>query len=87
MRVNDGRVVSVSLDSGGELVSTEAVDFPTIDELFDGIQEAIDANYASIEVEFDPVLGYPARISVVTSFWITDSGFTQTAEAVTPAAR
>jgi hypothetical protein len=79
VRVEDGQVVSARLDTGRELDASEAADFPTVDQLFDGIQSAIDQNYASIQVEFDPTVGYPTRISIVTAFFITDAGVTETA--------
>lgn len=82
VRVEQGRVVSVLLDESPGRVSTDTADFPTIEELFAGIQASIDANHASIEVEFDPALGYPTQVSIVTSYWITDSGFNQTSGAL-----
>lgn len=82
IRVENGQVVSFQPDHEGDSALTNPADFPTIDELLDDIQQSINDNFASIQVEFDPTLGYPVRVATVTSFWITDAGFTETADSL-----
>ncbi len=49
---------------GTPLPSDQLEFFRTIDDLFEAIQSAIDNRAASLEVEYDPVLGYPTSISI-----------------------
>lgn len=58
MTVRDGRVVSlVSLETGQEVTQFRE-EFLTVEEIFDEIERALDDAY-SVQVEYDPELGYP----------------------------
>ena len=46
--------------------------FPTIDGMFDKIQDAIDRNSARVDVSYDPARGYPVSIALDGSTQIAD---------------
>lgn len=66
--VQDGRTVSITpgdddptpLENNGQVFTTYA----TADDLFALVQRAIDARADSLDVDYDPVLGYPTRITI-----------------------
>lgn len=63
IEVRGGQVASVS-DTGAP-PGTEAITaFPTIDDLFDRIEEAIRDEAAALSVSYDPDLGYPTEIII-----------------------
>lgn len=63
IEVRDGRVTSVS-DTGAPPGTEPLTAFPTIDDLFDRIEEAIRDEAAALSVSYDPVLGYPTEIII-----------------------
>lgn len=65
VEVRNGRVWQVTLTESGQLLNpeTEAL-FPSINDLFDRIDEAIRLEAASIDVSYHPTLGYPIEIAI-----------------------
>lgn len=65
IEVRDGVVVAVVYRDTGQ-PATEAAQrhFPSVDELFDQIEDAIRREAASLLVSYDPELGYPTRIEI-----------------------
>eukprot|EP00210_Caulerpa_lentillifera_P007253 g6939.t1 len=66
LRVEKDTIVSVSPDNG----FTD--NLPTVEGLFDLIQEAISSRVAELIVEYDPTLGYPTRVKIDRDFRIAD---------------
>lgn len=90
INVENGAVASaIYVDDGGSVTLDQFADVPTINELFDQIQEILDApesyyeGYALI-FEYDAALGYPKSIKLVAPVNIADGGSTQTAELLPP---
>jgi hypothetical protein len=72
-----GGVVSrvVLLETGAEVSSQERGRFPTVEGIFARIRAAAkDESLADIKVEFDPVLGYPTRVTFAAKPDILDGG-------------
>ena len=63
--VRDGRVAEVVLAETGQAASPEG--YPTVDDLFGILQEAVDSSAYDIRATYDPARGYP------TSFYIDRS--------------
>jgi len=63
IEVRSGRVAQVRYSDSGELTST-VQGYPTIDELFELIDEGIRAEAASMRVSYDQQLGYPTEIRI-----------------------
>ena len=77
IEVQAGSVARVTfLDNGETLASPPAEAFPTIEDLFDLVDEAVQMNAASLVVTYDPTLGYPTLISVDYRRDIADDEFT-----------
>jgi hypothetical protein len=65
IEVRAGSVTRVTyLDNAQTLESPPADAFPTIDDLFDHIDEAARMDAASLVVTYDATLGYPTLISI-----------------------
>ena len=76
--VRDDTIDTVTdLDSGDPITEFTAGVFPTIDVLFDFIQNAIDNAASQIDIRYDAVLGYPTDIDIdpSRSFFNDDSRF------------
>ena len=76
--VRDGVIEEVTDVDTGQPVDPEIVGtFPTIDQVFDLIQDAIDQDAAQIDVTYDEVLGFPsdADIDLSRSQFNDDVGF------------
>ncbi len=66
--VQNGRTISITpgdadptpLENNGQVFARYA----TVDDLFAVIQRAIDTRADSLDVEYDPVLGYPTAITI-----------------------
>lgn len=66
--VQNGRTVSITpgdndptlLENNGQVFAAYA----TLDDLFGVIQRAINARADSLDVDYDPTLGYPTRITI-----------------------
>lgn len=65
VEVRSGRVWRVTLTDTEQIVDeqTEAL-FPSVNDLFDRIDAAIRQEAASIQVSYDPTLGYPTEITI-----------------------
>ena len=63
--VRAGAVVgAVYLDASGPVEPALLSYIPTVPDLFDLIQDALDRHAASFLAEYDPGLGYPTRIEI-----------------------
>ena len=63
--VRDGAVVGADyLDSGGPVDKALLTYVPTVPDLFDLIQDALDRKVAWFSADYDPTYGYPTRIEV-----------------------
>lgn len=73
VEVRGGRVVDVEYVGSGEGVDPEAVAlFPTIDDLFERIDDAIHMEAASLVVSYDQALGYPKAIEIDYDMEVVD---------------
>lgn len=71
--VKNGAVVGADyLDSGGAVEATLLTYIPTIPDLFDLIQDAINRKPASFLAIYDPTYGYPTRIEIDYSASVAD---------------
>jgi hypothetical protein len=85
IEVLGGSVTSVTfLDDGESLQSPTVGAFPTIDDLFAKIDEAIESDAESVVVTYHPTLGYPTLLSVDYRREIADDEFTITASNLEP---
>ncbi len=83
--VSDDAVISgVYIDDGTAVPQADLADFPSVEELFDIIQSAIDSRADSIIVEYDPSLGFPTRIALDFASGASDDEITHTAAGVVP---
>lgn len=74
--VQDGAVVSrVYVSGGGPVPPVLESAFPSIDGLFELIEEALRQNAYSLDVRYDATLGYPTIISVDYDRQIADDEF------------
>ena len=64
IEVVNGLVSSVSPPDPGDLFAGPVTEPPTIEDLFETIQRVIDQGADSFDAEYDPVLGYPSRVSI-----------------------
>jgi hypothetical protein len=70
IEVWDGVVVSAVDPDTGDPLDPPQEGFPTIDDLFDEIQEAIDREADEIQASYDEDFGYPVNVFVD---WITNA--------------
>lgn len=65
VEVRNGRVWQVTLTDTGQLVNaeTEAL-FPSVNDLFDRIDEAIRLEAATINISYHTTLGYPLEVTI-----------------------
>ncbi len=77
IEIQAGSVTRVTfLDNGETLENPPTEAFPTIEDLFDLVDEAMQMNAAFLVVTYDPTLGYPTLISVDYRRDIADDEFT-----------
>jgi hypothetical protein len=74
--VTDGVIASATDREGGAVLPEVLANLPTIEDLFDRIDEAYDRPADSIEVTFDPAAGYPTEVDIDYSTAIADEEFT-----------
>lgn len=79
--VDDAGVVTGQRTISGEPESEP----PTIDDLFDQLEAAIDGDAASISASFEQTLGYPVRFSIDFDEMIADEEQGRTTRWLTPA--
>jgi len=96
IEVWDGVVVSAVDPDTGDPLDPPQEGFPTIDDLFDEIQESIDREADEIQATYDEDLGYPVNVFVdwiinaiddEMSFHVTDYTEALTAQASLPRTR
>lgn len=68
----DGSVNDVFADTGIAVPENYNHANATIDSLFDEIKAAIDSNADNVQVEYDPISGYPTSIFIDYSTQIAD---------------
>lgn len=81
--VSNGDVVSATNSEGVAVPGEVLAELPTIEAIFDRIDEAYERPADSIEVEFDPAMGYPAEVNIDYSTAIADEEFTVFVSEVT----
>jgi hypothetical protein len=74
--VDDGRVEHlIYVDNGLPVPFSYAGAFPSAEELFDIIQDAIDRRARDIDVDYDFTYGYPTSVYIDYDFGIGDEEF------------
>lgn len=63
IRVENGEKVSVEHESGAFVPPEEAEFWPTVDELFDVVEQAIEGA-AALDVDYDPATGAPLLVDI-----------------------
>ena len=82
--VTNGAVQSRRYSStGADVPQTYAESFPTIDELFEIIDEARRDRVAHLDVDYDPTWGFPTRISIDRDAGTVDDEILYTVSAFT----
>lgn len=71
VEVRDGAIVNIFYEGTGERVDVP-VRFPTIEQAFTNIENALNNYYANVDVTFDPELGFPLEYTLTESIWIAD---------------
>ncbi len=85
VEVRGGAVARVNYrDSGGEAPATARQLFPTVEQLFQRIEDAIRRNAASLSVSYDGTLGYPTLISIDYDLQVIDDEVAIDASALAP---
>ena len=85
IRVEGNEVVSATFVESGEPVGQSRLgQLPTIDGLFDFLQDAIDREAYSIEAEYHRTLGYPTDASIDYEQNVADEEQAFTTEEVIP---
>ena len=80
--VRGGEVASATDTQSGATVA--AYEYPTIDELFDLIQDAIDRDAERLDVTYDTWLDYPTQIRIDYDLETADDEFTIEARDLAP---
>lgn len=79
--VDDGVVnLVVDLESSLPLPTERNDDFPTVDQLFNELDELIRLEPFELEVRYDPELGYPSYVNVDIEERMVDEEFSYTVE-------
>ena len=79
--VVDGAVtLVVNLESSTPLSAERNDDFPTVDQLFNELDEVIRLEPHELEVRYDPQLGYPSFVSVDIEERMVDEEFSYTVD-------
>lgn len=75
VEVVNGVVVRATLLSDGSQVPAASLpQYPTVEELFAQIRSGVPSDvYQDVVVEFDPVLGFPTRVSLVGKPTVADA--------------
>ncbi len=85
LAVRGGEIVSANDAATGEPISPEVAHFPTVEEIFDEIQRAIEGDADRLDVVFHADLGYPVLADIDPSFQIADEEVSYRIEALAPA--
>ena len=70
----------VDLQSSDPLPADRNDDFPTVEQLFNELEELIRLEPFQLEVRYDPELGYPSYVSVDIEERVVDEEFSYTVE-------
>ena len=63
--VDQGFIEFLEYEDDGRSVPLSIADsFPSVEQLFDAIQDAIDRDADSIDVQYDPTYGYPTSVYI-----------------------
>jgi Family of unknown function (DUF6174) len=71
--VRQGQVAEVTSVQSGQPRPIEG--YPTVDDLFARLQEALDSGAENVQATYDPALGYPTRFFIDQSTRIADEEF------------
>jgi hypothetical protein len=71
--VRGGQVAAVTSVATGQPRPTEG--YPTVDDLFATLQEALDGDAALVRVTYDPALAYPTSFYIDRDFHIADEEY------------
>jgi hypothetical protein len=86
IQVRQRAVVSVRYEDTGAPVDPSLLSlFPTVEGLFEIIEDAIDQEAEVVQASYDPALGYPTSITLDGSSMIADDEATLTASHLAPA--
>jgi hypothetical protein len=86
IQVRQRSVVSVRYEDTGAAVDPSLLPlYPTVEGLFEIVEEAIDQEAEVVEATYDPTLGYPTSITLDGSSMIADDEATLTASGLVPA--
>lgn len=67
---------AVFVDNGATVGDAVRAQLKTVDGVFTMIRDAIDQDYDEVNVQYDPQMGYPRSVSLVSSRSATDAGMT-----------
>lgn len=84
VRVRDGAVTERSYaERSGEVPAEDARFWPPVEGLFDLVQDAIDRDAHSIQVQYHPELGYPTSVQIDYDQMMADEELGMTASNLT----
>ena len=83
VEVRGGSVAGATYRDTGES-ATNATGYPTVDDLFDLIDDAIDRGAQGLTVAYDGSLGYPTEISIDYDVEVADDEITINASGLVP---
>lgn len=86
--ISAGAVIAAEyLDSGGAVEQALFTFVPTVADLFDLIEDALDRKAVYFTASYDPHLGYPTRIEIDYSASVADDEIAISARDLLPASR
>jgi len=74
VEVRNGVITGIFYEETGEMADMNQMSFPTIDQAFGNIDNALNNNYGNVYVTYDATLGFPSEYSLKESLWIPDAG-------------
>lgn len=77
--VRQGAIASVVRQRDGLPAVTKYGGWPRVEELFADVQNRLDQHVERIDVDYDPVLGYPRSIVVDVALMAADDEYSHTA--------
>lgn len=72
MTVRENTVVQLLDIKSGEEITEHVTGYPTIDDNFEWLENAIEGDPEILEMTFHPIFGYPSEINYDQSFQIAD---------------
>jgi hypothetical protein len=84
LEVRDGAVVSGTGEDGQPLSAERLAEYVPVEGMFDFIEDAIDRDAYSVDVNYDAALGFPAHAAVDYIFGMADEERALQVHALTP---